>query len=76
MPIRIRFLFRKHSVIGFDNLLLLNYTVPLLSTITQPKYELAYNSTSLLFEQVNQERNVGVHQLLDIELVKQSTTRL
>lgn len=63
------------SVIGFDDLNLLNYFPIPLTTIRVPKYEMGRQATELLLEQIQDSGTQSPHHVaLDAELVIRSST--
>lgn len=64
------------SVIGFDDILLAAYTVPGLTTIAQPKYELGRNVAELLLRRIDGDDQPPIHRVLPTVLITRGTTGL
>ncbi|MBD2820370.1 DNA-binding transcriptional regulator CytR [Xenorhabdus sp. 42] len=57
------------SVVGFDNLDLVQYCDPALTTVAQPRYEIGHHSMLLLLEQLQGRLVSKGSRLLDAELI-------
>lgn len=63
------------SVIGFDNIRMSNYTIPRLTTVAQPIYEIGYRSVEKLHASINGETDPVLRERLPHELVVRASTR-
>jgi DNA-binding LacI/PurR family transcriptional regulator len=64
------------SIVGFDNILQSAFTCPALTTISQPKFELGYQSVELLLEFMNKQASPGTHiSPLPVELIIRESTQ-
>lgn len=57
------------SVVGFDDIKLASYTIPTLTTVRQPKYEMGAIATRMLLEHMRQDDLTPQRQILGTELV-------
>jgi len=66
---------KQLSIIGFDNIMLSQYTSPSLTTISQSPYEMATEGTQLLTKMIENPEDKTPFILLDSELIiRESTT--
>lgn len=63
------------SVIGFDDIRFARMTIPKLTTIAQPVYEIGFNSVKILYEQMTAEVPAVVREVLPHRLVIRESTR-
>lgn len=62
------------SFIGFDNIEFSEFCDPPLTTVSQPRYEIGYQATKMLFELLNGNEVRSGSRLLDAELVVRQST--
>lgn len=62
------------SVIGFDDITLAAYTVPGLTTISQPKYELGRHVAQVLLRRIDGDDQPPQHEILSTTLIERGTT--
>ncbi len=62
------------SVIGFDDILISSYTVPSLSTIAQPKYELGQKAAEILLRRIQKSENPIKNIVLPTKLMARVST--
>ena len=65
---------KQLSVIGFDDMMMANYSNPGLTTIRQPKYELGHEAAEILLERVQGDTSPVTHLVLPTELVLRAST--
>jgi LacI family transcriptional regulator len=63
------------SVIGFDDIRFAHMTIPKLTTIAQPVYEIGFNSVKILVEQMTSEHPTVVREILPHALVIRESVR-
>lgn len=63
------------QVIGYDNIDLLNYYYPRISTIAQPMSELAREAVNIILEMIATKKKPGQNIVLDTTLVARDTTK-
>ena len=61
------------SVCGFDDIAMAEVTIPSLTTVHQPKYEIGAESARLLLRKVRGEPREVVHRVLETEIVLRDT---
>ena len=61
------------SVAGFDDIMASQYHIPALSTVAQPKEEMAEKTVNLLFQLKDQPESGIKHELLETEFVDRDT---
>jgi len=64
----------KLSVIGFDDIMLAAYTVPGLTTVAQPKYELGRRAAEMLLRRIDGDRQPPQNEVLPTTLIERGTT--
>ena len=57
------------AVIGFDDIELCKYTIPTLTTVAQPLYEIGKSSAKVLLEIISKETKPPVRKMLKTELI-------
>ncbi|MBU5672591.1 LacI family DNA-binding transcriptional regulator [Paenibacillus brevis] len=62
------------AIIGFDGIRLSSVTIPELTTIVQPIYELGEKATTMLVRLMNQQEVGQTYYILDVELVERNST--
>ena len=62
------------ALIGFDDISIASHTIPALSTVSQPKFELGRMAAEKLFAQISSKEKAVEHIVLDPELVIRETT--
>ncbi|MDQ0087552.1 LacI family transcriptional regulator [Paenibacillus anaericanus] len=62
------------SIIGFDGIKLSSVTIPELTTIVQPIYELGEKATTMLVSLMNREEVGQTYYRLDVELIERNST--
>ena len=64
------------SVVGFDNLALLDYLSIPLTTVSVPKFEMGYSAAQMLFQQIEAHQSLPQKKVtLDAHLIIRGTTR-
>ncbi|KIL35070.1 catabolite control protein A [Cohnella kolymensis] len=63
------------SVIGFDNIRLAKLTVPKLTTVAQPTYEIGYRSVEKLNAIIEQQEDPVLREYLPHEVIERASTR-
>ncbi|MBB6637233.1 substrate-binding domain-containing protein [Cohnella thailandensis] len=63
------------SVIGFDNIRMSRFTIPKLTTVAQPMYEIGYRSVEKLHARIEGAEDPILREYLPHELVLRSSTR-
>lgn len=63
------------SVIGFDNILLSAYTVPKLTTVAQPMYQIGYRAVEKLHARINGESDPVLREIVPHEIIERNSTR-
>ncbi|RUS47968.1 LacI family DNA-binding transcriptional regulator [Cohnella sp. AR92] len=63
------------SVIGFDNIRMSRFTIPKLTTIAQPMYEIGYRSVEKLHARIEGLEDPVLREYLPHELIVRSSTR-
>ena len=61
------------SVCGFDDIAMAEVTIPALTTIHQPKYEIGVQSTQILLQKIRRESADVVHKVLDTAIIFRDT---
>lgn len=62
------------AVMGFDNVYLTTMTVPTISTVSQPTYQLGWQSCNLLIDQIEGVPTILPHIILETELIIREST--
>lgn len=62
------------AIMGFDNVSLTTMTVPTISTVSQPAYQLGYQSCSLLIDQIEGNDILNSKIVLATEIIVRSST--
>ncbi|CAM2984740.1 DNA-binding transcriptional regulator CytR [Vibrio rarus] len=62
------------SFIGFDNIEFSEYCEPPLTTVSQPRYDIGYQATLMLFERLNGNEISSDSRLLETELIIRQST--
>lgn len=62
------------SIIGFDGIKLSSVTIPELTTIVQPIYELGEKATTMLVSLMNRQEVGQTYYRLDVELIERNST--
>ncbi|MBQ9300771.1 MAG: substrate-binding domain-containing protein [Clostridia bacterium] len=62
------------SVLGFDNIAMTTMTVPTLSTVSQPVFQLGYQSCNMLIDIIEGIPVVTPHVMLDTEIIIRNST--
>ena len=62
------------AVMGFDNINLTTMTVPTLSSISQPAYQIGWLSCNLLIDQIEENHNNSDLIMLDTEVIGRAST--
>lgn len=62
------------AIIGFDGISLSKATIPELTTIVQPIYELGETATTMLVQIMEQQRIEETYRILDVRLVERHST--
>ena len=62
------------AIVGFDDIELASYTIPALTTVRQPKYEMGAIAARMLLEHMQQDDLIPKRQILETELVVRSST--
>ncbi|GGH12100.1 LacI family DNA-binding transcriptional regulator [Paenibacillus segetis] len=62
------------AIIGFDGIRLSSVTIPELTTIVQPIYELGEKATTMLVSLMNQQEVGQTYYRLDVELIERNST--
>ncbi|RCX21540.1 LacI family transcriptional regulator [Fontibacillus phaseoli] len=62
------------AIIGFDGIRLSSVTIPELTTIVQPIYELGEKATTMLVSLMNQQEVGQTYYKLDVELIERNST--
>lgn len=63
------------SIIGYDDISLLSYTIPALTTVAQPKYAIGRLAVEMLIERLSSTEKQEYRQLiLETQLIKRETT--
>lgn len=63
------------SVIGFDNIRLSRITIPKLTTVAQPTYEIGYRSVEKLDAIIEEKEDPVLRELLTHEIIERASTR-
>ena len=63
------------SVIGFDNIRMSRFTIPKLTTVAQPMYEIGYRSVEKLHARIEGAEDPILREYLPHELILRSSTR-
>jgi len=61
------------AVMGFDNIELAEYVTPSLTTIAQPMHELGKEATQLVFDIINDKKNIITNKILPVELIERES---
>lgn len=62
------------AIVGFDNVYLSTMTVPSLTTVSQPSYQIGLQSGNLLIDQIEGEPILNYHVVLSTELIVRGST--
>ena len=62
------------AIMGFDNVNLTTMTVPAISTVSQPAYQLGYQSCNLLMDQIEGLPTLNSRIVLPTEIVVRGST--
>jgi hypothetical protein len=65
---------KELSIVGFDGTPISEYTSPSLTTILQPVYEMGVTAARLLFESIENDKDIGSRHELDVKLVIREST--
>jgi LacI family transcriptional regulator len=63
------------SVVGFDDIALASYSIPSLTTVTQPVEAMGVKAVELLMERIQEERDTRKTIFFDLSLVVRQSTR-
>ncbi len=62
------------SVVGFDNIRLSAYTVPKLTTVAQPMYQIGYRAVEKLHARINGQTDAVLREIVPHEIVERAST--
>jgi DNA-binding LacI/PurR family transcriptional regulator len=62
------------SVIGFDDILISTYTIPSLSTVVQPNYELGQKAAEMLLSRIQKSKEPIKNIVLPTQLIVRAST--
>lgn len=62
------------SVVGFDDIILAEYTNPPLTTVSQDKYQMGYEAAKLLTSMLRKKEDISLHTTLQNQLIVRETT--
>ena len=62
------------SIVGFDDVQLASYTIPPLTTIAQPKYEIGTTAAEMLLSHIKDSKSEGERRVLPTRLVVRKST--
>ncbi|GAM77240.1 transcriptional (co)regulator cytR [Vibrio ishigakensis] len=62
------------SIIGFDNIEFSEFCEPTLTTVAQPRFDIGYQATQMLFNILNGDDVRTGSRLLDTELIQRQST--
>lgn len=63
------------SIIGYDNIMMSEMVWPPLTTLSQPLEKIGYEATRELIEEIDKEKQSGVHCYIDHEIVERSSVQ-
>lgn len=63
------------SVIGFDNIRISEYSIPRLTTVAQPMYQIGYRAVEKLHARINGEEDPVLREILPHEIVVRESVR-